>query len=622
MGRSGKIILVALLASLMLQSCVREDSLLQEDVTARRSAMVRLTVCADRAVADPTRIASGEDGRLQWEGDESIGIIFAKQASSTTNYRYIQELKSVPGRPGVFSGNIDPGKYKLSDIVGMVCPFSEESWGKCHSSKGKRIVMRVGATDGLQPHSGEPQWDDVPFFAEISSSDLVKDGDGYVIGGKTFRCGAALIGVTVYGRHPDGSVGEKLQSVRLNASTSVCCVGTSEWNISSDSFAFNGISDKAYIAVRLGEPEAMGLQASSGATVYMPSLPRGETGGKVKFTKVKVVTDKAVYTKSISQTPDLMAGSILPVSMDLATFERVAIPYSTLKYENVSLRRGAVNSFVYNYYEPFSDRPIEVFYYIPSKGDITTMPILFSMHGNGRGGQGACSNWSSTAESKGVIVVAPCFSAELYPNADYHLGGISYSTSSYMPRPFEQRTYNIIEELFDMIKDKTGNTSACYDLSGHSAGSQFTHRMLLNMPDCRVGRAVASNAGYYTFPVPDGIADAAGEVYSFPYSINGMDMPVSQLAAFFARNLTVHVGTADIATTVEEDADLPVSAGAEAQGACRYERGKYFFARSKAVADSLGLPFNWRLVEVPGVAHSASKMIKSAEVGAAALLYP
>ncbi len=622
MGRFGKLMIIALLAAGMLLSCVRGDAIPAENDALRRSDMVRLTVCAERSVADPTRIASGEDGRLQWEGDESIGIIFAKQSSSTTNYRYVQELKSVPGRPGVFSGNIDPGNYKLTDIVGMVCPYSEDSWGKCHNTKGKRIVMRVGAKDCLQPASSEPEWDDVPFFAEISSSDLVKDGDGYVIGGKTFRCGASLIEINVYGRHAEGAAGEKLQSVRLSASTSVCCVGTSEWNISSDSFSFNGNTDKAYLQTRLAEPGTVGLDVSAGAKAYLISMPRGETGGTVKFTKVKVVTDKAVYTKTIAQQPLLYAGSILPVSMDLATFERVAVPYSNLDYEDVSLRRGAVNSFVYNYYEPFSDRPIKVFYYIPSKGDITTMPVLFSMHGNGRGGEGACSNWSSIANARGVIVVAPCFSEELYPTADYHLGSISYSTSSYMPRPFEQRTYNIIEELFDMIKDKTGNTSATYDLSGHSAGSQFTHRMLLNMPDCRVGRAVTSNAGYYTFPVPEGIADAAGEVYSFPYSIKGMDMPVSQLASFFARNLTVHVGTADTATTTDEDKDLPVSAGAKAQGACRYERGKNFFARSKAVADSLGLPFNWRLVEVPGVAHSASKMIKAPEVGTAALLYP
>lgn len=101
-----------------------------------------------------------------------------------------------------------------------------------------------------------------------------------------------------------------------------------------------------------------------------------------------------------------------------------------------------------------------------------------------------------------------------------------------------------------------------------------------------------------------------------------MNMSNEQLRKYFARDFTVHLGTADLATTVEEDENLPVSPGAKAQGACRFERGHFFYDRAKRVADSLGMPFNWKLVEVEGVAHSSSKMTTTAKTGAAALLYP
>jgi hypothetical protein len=53
------------------------------------------------------------------------------------------------------------------------------------------------------------------------------------------------------------------------------------------------------------------------------------------------------------------------------------------------------------------------------------------------------------------------------------------------------------------------------------------------------------------------------------------------------------------------------------QGTNRYDRGRFFFASTHEDASSLGLPFNWRLVEVPGVGHDADGMV---EAGANAIL--
>ena len=87
------------------------------------SNTIHLTVSTgkeDLTSADGTRVGLGSYGKLQWEGDESIAIIFAKKSSSGTEYKYTCELPTVPGKPGVFSGNVDLGKYSASDIIGIV----------------------------------------------------------------------------------------------------------------------------------------------------------------------------------------------------------------------------------------------------------------------------------------------------------------------------------------------------------------------------------------------------------------------------------------------------------------------------------------------------------------------
>ena len=48
-----------------------------------------------------------------------------------------------------------------------------------------------------------------------------------------------------------------------------------------------------------------------------------------------------------------------------------------------------------------------------------------------------------------------------------------------------------------------------------------------------------------------------------------------------------------------------------AQGASRYQRGVNVFNAAKTLAQTRGWKFNWRLVELPGVGHSARKMFSA-----------
>ena len=73
-------------------------------------------------------------------------------------------------------------------------------------------------------------------------------------------------------------------------------------------------------------------------------------------------------------------------------------------------------------------------------------------------------------------------------------------------------------------------------------------------------------------------------------------------------SLVLMLGTAD--TT--RDSNLRTTAEADAQGKNRYERGKFFFNWCQTDAEAHGLKFNWKKVEVEGVAHSQAKMAPAA----------
>ncbi len=279
------------------------------------------------------------------------------------------------------------------------------------------------------------------------------------------------------------------------------------------------------------------------------------------------------------------------------------------------------DSLVFSGYQPLQTKPVKVFYYIPYVDNVRDLPILFLFHGAERNGRIAISNWKSIAEDRKIILVAPNFTSELYPSIDYQFGGVSYSSVTYKAKPEETWTYQIVEPIFSYIKEKTGNVSKTYDMSGHSAGGQWVHRYLLFMKNARVRKAVEQNAGNYTVPDPNGITDGTNW-FGFPYSIRDVDVITrDHLAAYFARDMIVHVGTLDTASSRAVDSYFPDDAGSMAEGRCRFERGHFFYNRAKRVADSLGLPFKWRIVEVPGVGHNSNRMVNDALYGAGTLLY-
>lgn len=561
----------------------------------------------DAHYEDGTRVTFGIDSTLIWEGNESVGVIFAK--STTGTYKYTQELKTKPGCPGIFSGKVNLGEFSTSDIIGIVYPYNEYSWGRYKSTK--RIVMQVGTHDQIQKENGNLTGDNIALFAPVTISDFTVQDGCYVLAGRKLHWGCALFKFNIYGKNKKAVDGEKIESVEAYATTTKCQAGTAEWSVSNNAFAFVGETSHPHIWASLTTPCPVGETASDAVSIFASCLPRGDDGStKVKFTNLFVFTDKAVYEKVISKDVLLKSGVVKQIDLNLSTFERTDRYMKTSGYDSV----------MFFGYEPLKSKPVKLYYNIPTSFTKSSMPVLFAMHGNGRTARSHLGYVNNASNSKGFIAIAPHFTETLFNSRQYHLGNVSSESDSYVPIDNEQWTYNIIEAAFDFVKEQTGNTSGKYDIWGHSAGGQFVHRFLLNMPEARVNRGIASNAGYYTVPDPKGIK-SNDVTYGFPYSILDMSLPNSQLQKYFALNMTVHLGTADTATTTKEDPDLPTSAGAKAQGASRFERGQFFYTRAARVADSLGFAFNWKVEKVSGVGHSASKMAQNSTNGALVLLY-
>ena len=270
-------------------------------------------------------------------------------------------------------------------------------------------------------------------------------------------------------------------------------------------------------------------------------------------------------------------------------------------------QRGA-HAFEYTGYEPLSDRIITVRYYIPIKGDIKSMRVLFSMHGSERNAASGIETWRYFAEQDGFVVIAPEYTKENgWKENDYQFGGIFTSSSNKVLNPPEKWTYQTIEAIFDLFKEQTGNTAEQYDIHGHSAGGQFVNRMVLAMPNARIRLAVASNPSTWTYPFIDGIKDKEGNVYGWPYSVMGSPFATEEhVKRYLAAPLIVHLGNADISTTDEQLSKTP---GAMAQGPCRFDRGNAFFKASSQLAKQTKTPFAWRRVEVDDVGHAGRTIV-------------
>lgn len=241
---------------------------------------------------------------------------------------------------------------------------------------------------------------------------------------------------------------------------------------------------------------------------------------------------------------------------------------------------------------------LPVFYQLPDKVTPET-PVVFVMHGVNRDADRYRDEWAGLARKHGFIAVVPQFGAADFP------GSLGYNTGYFAeadgtPRPRDLWSFAAIEPLFDDVAKRFGTGVTRYSIYGHSAGAQFVHRFVLFMPEARIERAIAANAGWYTMPDP---------ATAFPYGLTDAPVDEQALTAALGKRMTVLLGTAD---TDRDDPDLRKTPEADAQGPHRFARGQAFFAQGQQAAAARNVPFGWTLVTVPDVGHSNGKMAAAA----------
>tara|TARA_X000000368_G_scaffold418813_1_gene420131 strand:- start:5731 stop:6594 length:864 start_codon:yes stop_codon:yes gene_type:complete len=243
--------------------------------------------------------------------------------------------------------------------------------------------------------------------------------------------------------------------------------------------------------------------------------------------------------------------------------------------------------------------PINIFYKLPKEINNKT-EILFIIHGNSRNADGYIEVWASLTNNKNVILIAPEFIKSTFPNYNTlqmssSSGKIKSDTNLYLNAS--------IDLLFNFYRNKFNVKTDQYMIYGHSGGAQFVHRYLLMSDMPKIKKAVAANAGWYTF--------LGG--WKFPYGIKEPPSKLSSdnLRRFLKMKLSILIGSKDTKIT----SSVNQSEGANKQGINRFQRANNFFISSSDVAKKHDLEFNWNYKIIKGVGHSNSKMsLAAAEV--------
>jgi len=226
-------------------------------------------------------------------------------------------------------------------------------------------------------------------------------------------------------------------------------------------------------------------------------------------------------------------------------------------------------------------------------------PVVFVMHGTRRNADEYRDQWHDLANEHDFLLVVPEFSKRDFPGSDrYNLGNVFDSDGSVNPE--SNWSYSAVEKIFDDVKKRFGMSVNAYSLYGHSAGAQFVHRYIFYVPDARVKRIVAANAGWYMLPDFN---------TAFPYGLQGSAIDRKRLEKSLQLPVTILLGEKD---TDPDHENLRQTPEAMEQGDHRLARGLYFYETARATAEQLGVPFNWERVIVQGAGHDNRLMAPAA----------
>ncbi len=227
-------------------------------------------------------------------------------------------------------------------------------------------------------------------------------------------------------------------------------------------------------------------------------------------------------------------------------------------------------------------------------------PIVIVMHGWSREAERYFADWRELGAAQGFIVVVPHFPVEDFPSSKHYNLGHVFDEKTGRKRPEGEWTFAAIEPLFDEVVARIGGKQTDYTLFGHSAGSQFVHRFLYYMPDARVRRYIAANAGWYTMPDFD---------TKYPYGLKGASIDKKRLIDAFGKDMLLLIGREDVDFT---DPNLRKTREANRQGKNRFARGLTMFYVAQTNAAKLDADLKWRLMVVNDAGHVNAQMALAA----------
>jgi len=255
-----------------------------------------------------------------------------------------------------------------------------------------------------------------------------------------------------------------------------------------------------------------------------------------------------------------------------------------------------IDSFVIHAYKDSERKSIKVWTYKPESWKDKDK-IVFVMHGGGRNADDYLNAWVELANKNNLLIIAPEFENKFskYTTNDYQEGNLFTFFGTKNPKA--EWAYTVVENIFDHIKSVNNITNEQYDIFGHSAGAQFVHRMVMLMPESRIGTAIAANSGFYSLP---------NENLEFPYGIKNTD---TDLQKSYKKRLIVLLGELDNDPSLGtfRTTDLAME-----QGTHRFERGTTFFNVNKKLTSKNNWTFNWEMHTVKEVGHDYKKMSENA----------
>jgi predicted esterase len=260
--------------------------------------------------------------------------------------------------------------------------------------------------------------------------------------------------------------------------------------------------------------------------------------------------------------------------------------------------KNGKDAFVMYAYRDSKKKSIRVWTFKPDNW-VDNDKIVFVMHGGGRNAEDYLNAWQDIGKEHNLLVIAPEFENPLsnYTTNDYQDGNLFTFFGTKNAK--EKWAFQVIENIFDHIKNTNNITNSNYNIFGHSAGGQFVHRMMLFYPESRVKTAIAANPGLYTFIDPS---------IEYPYGIKNIELENDKVKKAFEKQFVLMTGELDNSPELGTftSTDLAMK-----QGNNRLERGAYFFEHSKEFAIKNKFTFNWKIYTVKNVGHDYKKMSES-----------